>query len=47
MLLLPLYVVKAINGWDSDIHFVIPNIMLTTLDKNTGAEKVIGNNKTD
>jgi hypothetical protein len=45
MLLLPLYVVKAINGWDSDIHFVIPNIMLTTLDKNTGAEKNIGNQK--
>jgi hypothetical protein len=45
MLLLPLYVVKAINGWDQDIHFVIPNIMLTTLDKNTGAEKSIGNQK--
>ena len=45
MLLLPLYVVKAINGWDADIHFVIPNIMLTTLDKNTGAEKSIGNQK--
>lgn len=42
-LLLPLYLVKAINGWDKDIHFVIPNIMLTTLDKNTGAEKSIGN----
>ncbi|MDR1455534.1 MAG: hypothetical protein LBJ01_07785 [Tannerella sp.] len=46
MLLLPLYVVKAINGWNPDIHFVIPNIMLTTLDKNTGAEKQIGNQKT-
>lgn len=45
MLLLPLYVVKAINGWNPDIHFVIPNIMLTTLDKNTGAEKNIGNQK--
>ncbi|MDR2627508.1 MAG: hypothetical protein LBC40_05700 [Dysgonamonadaceae bacterium] len=45
MLLLPLYAVKAINGWDPDIHFVIPNIMLTTLDKNTGAEKQIGNQK--
>ncbi|MBK5720138.1 hypothetical protein JGH11_04555 [Dysgonomonas sp. Marseille-P4677] len=40
-----LYVCKAINGWDQDIHFVIPNIMLTTLDKNTGAEKSIGNQK--
>jgi hypothetical protein len=45
MLLLPLYVVKAINGWDPDVHFEIPNIMLTTLDKNTGAEKQIGNQK--
>jgi hypothetical protein len=45
MLLLPLYVVKAINGWNPDIHFVISNIMLTTLDKNTGAEKQIGNQK--
>jgi hypothetical protein len=40
-----LYVCKAINEWDADIHFVIPNIMLTTLDKNTGAEKSIGNQK--
>ncbi|MDL2262964.1 hypothetical protein LJC11_05645, partial [Bacteroidales bacterium OttesenSCG-928-I21] len=45
MLLLPLYVVKAINKWNPDIHFVIPNIMLTTLDKNTGSEKNIGNQK--
>lgn len=45
LLLLPLYLVKEINGWDSDIHFFIPNIMLTTLDKNTGAEKSIGNQK--
>ena len=41
-----LYVCKEINGWDPDIHFVIPNIMLTTLDKNTGAEKNIGNPQT-
>lgn len=40
-----LYVCKAVNGWDTDVHFVIPNIMLTTLDKNTGAEKNIGNQK--
>jgi hypothetical protein len=45
MLLLPLYIVKEINGWHPDLHFVIPNIMLTTLDKNTGAEKSIGNQK--
>lgn len=41
----PLYIAKNINGWDPDIHFIIPNIMLTTLDKNTGAEKAIGNQK--
>ena len=40
-----MYTVKAINGWDPDIHFVIPNIMLTTLDKNTGQVKSIGNQK--
>lgn len=45
LLVLPLYIVKEINKWDPDIHFVIPNIMLTTLDKNTGAEKAIGNQK--
>ena len=45
LLVSPLYVVKAINGWDPDVHFYIPNIMLTTLDKNTGAEKQIGNQK--
>jgi hypothetical protein len=40
-LLRPLYVVKAINKWPEDIFFAIPNMQLTTLDKNTGAEKVI------
>jgi hypothetical protein len=40
-LLLPLYLVKAINKWPDDIFFAIPNVKLTTLDKNTGAEKVI------
>jgi hypothetical protein len=39
----PLYAVKAINGWPADIHFVITNIMLTTLDEGTGAVKTIGN----
>ena len=43
MLLSPLYIVKKINKWDDDIHFVIPNIMLTTLDQGTGAVKSIGN----
>ena len=45
MMLLPLYIAKAINGWPKDIHFAVPNIMLTTLDKNTGSEKSIGNEK--
>lgn len=45
LLLQPLYIVKAVNGWDPDIDFFIPNIQLTTLDKNTGAEKSIGNQK--
>ena len=45
MLLSPLYIVKKINKWDPDIHFVIPNIMLTTLDEGTGSVKSIGNQK--
>lgn len=45
LLVQPLNIVKAINGWDPDIEFVIPNIQLTTLDKNTGAQKQIGNQK--
>lgn len=43
LLVLPLYIVKEINGWDADIHFVVPNIMLTTVDKGTGQIKSIGN----
>lgn len=45
MMLLPLYIAKKINGWPDDIYFDVPNIMLTTLDKNTGSEKSIGNEK--
>jgi len=30
----PLYVVKAVNKWPEDIDFIIPNMELTTLDKN-------------
>lgn len=45
MLLTPLYLAKAIQGWSADIHFVIPNIMLTTVDQGTGAVKSIGNQK--
>ncbi len=44
-LLLPLYMAKAVNGWNKDYHFVIPNIMLTTLDQGTGQTKNIGNQK--
>lgn len=43
LLLQPLKIAKAINGWDDDIDFIIPNIQLTTLDKGTGAQKQIGN----
>ncbi|MEL7600560.1 MAG: hypothetical protein AAGU18_10755 [Proteiniphilum sp.] len=45
MILEPLRLVSRINNWSRDIEFMIPNIMLTTLDKNTGAEKSIGNTK--
>ena len=40
-LLFPLYLIKAINNWPEDMHFTIPNLELTTLDKNTGAKKTI------
>lgn len=40
-LLMPLYIVKAINKWPEDIFFSIPNIELTTLDQGTGSQKVI------
>lgn len=32
-ILKPFYLIKAINKWPDDLHFVIPNIELTTLDK--------------
>ena len=40
-LLRPFYIIKRFNGWPDDIHFAIPNLVLTTLDKGTGSEKVI------
>lgn len=40
-ILRPLYLIKKVNNWPEDIHFAIPNIVLTTLDKNTGSEKKI------
>jgi len=40
-LLMPLYLIKAINKWPKDIVFAIPNMVLTTLDNGTGSEKKI------
>jgi hypothetical protein len=40
-ILRPLYLIKKVNKWPDNIHFAIPNIVLTTLDKNTGSQKVI------
>ena len=38
-ILKPLYLIKRINGWPDDMEFTIPNLELTTLDKNkTGTE---------
>lgn len=38
-ILRPFYLIKAINNWPDDLHFVIPNLELTTLDKDkTGSE---------
>ena len=45
MMLLPLYMAKAINEWDKDIFFFVKNVELTTLDKGTGATKNIGGEK--
>lgn len=33
MLLLPFYIIKAVNKWPDEIVFDIPNMVLTTLDK--------------
>lgn len=32
-ILKPFYLIKTINRWPEDLHFVIPNLELTTLDK--------------
>ncbi len=40
-LLRPLYIIKEFNKWPEEIHFAIPNLILTTLDRGTGSEKVI------
>lgn len=38
----PFYLIKAINKWPKELHFVIPNLELTTLDENkTGSETKI------
>ena len=41
MMVLPLYLVKELNGWDKALEFRVSNMMLTTLDKGTGSVKVI------
>ncbi len=38
-ILRPLYLIKAINKWPEDLHFVIPHIELTTLDKDSTGSK--------
>jgi len=46
-LLRPLYIIKAFNNWPKDIYFEIPDIKLTTLDKNpNGVVKSIGDTTT-
>lgn len=43
-ILRPFYLIKAINNWPKDLHFVIPNIELTTLDNNkTGSVTKVNN----
>lgn len=40
-ILKPLNVIKAINKWPDEVYFIIPNLVLTTLDSGTGSKKVI------
>lgn len=42
-LLKPLYVVKAVNNWPEDIFFTIPNMQLTTLDKDPNGSTTTNN----
>ena len=45
LLLYPFYLIKAINAWPEDLFFTVPNIQLTTLDKEkTGSTTVISQN---
>lgn len=39
-ILRPFYLIKAINNWPDDLHFVIPHLELTTLDKDENGEQV-------
>lgn len=41
ILLAPFTLTKQFNQWPKDIFFTIPNLVLTSLDANTGSEKVI------
>lgn len=40
-ILRPLYLIKKYNNWPADLYFKVANLELTTLDKNTGARRVI------
>ena len=40
-LLRPLRIIARYNDWPKDVDFEIPNMVLTTLDRGTGSEKVI------
>lgn len=44
LLIRPFRIAKAVNNWPKELEFVIPNIVLTTLDEGQGAKKVIGTN---
>lgn len=44
LLLRPFRIAKAVNGWPKELDFVVPNIVLTTLDSGQGAKKMIGTN---
>lgn len=41
ILLRPFYVIKALNEWPDELEFNISNLVLTTLDKGTGSQKII------
>lgn len=44
LLMIPLTVIQEYNGWDPDLTFEIPHLMLTTLDEGIDAKEVIIDN---